>query len=87
MRNGNDQYLSTDFLTPMIERMNKSRDTKTPIKAPPIINSRGKYVAPYFSFHVAIIVTGSKNVVNQTIGKDRASNPTVQFIPSESIQA
>ena len=25
--NGNDQYLSTDFLTPMIERMNKSRDT------------------------------------------------------------
>jgi len=25
--NGNDQHLSTDFLTPMIERMNKSRDT------------------------------------------------------------
>ena len=32
------------------------------------------------------MVTGSKKVVNQTIGKDSASRPTAQFIPRLSTQ-
>ena len=58
--------------------MNKSNATKTPMSAPPIIKTSGKYTAAFFSFHVATMVTGKRKVVSHTIGKDKASIPTLQ---------
>ena len=66
--------------------MNRSKATKTPMSAPLIIKRSGKYKAAFFSFHVAAMVTGNKNVVSQTIGKDRPSMPTLQWMPRDSIQ-
>ena len=48
------------------------------MRAPPIISTSGKYTAAFFSFHVAAMVTGKRKVVNHTMGKDRASMPTLQ---------
>ena len=38
----------------------------------------GKYTAAFFSFHVATMVMGNRKVVSYTIGKDKASMPTLQ---------